>query len=247
MSSKRFHSVAILAGGRATRLHPLTERIPKSLLDVNGEPFIAHQLHLLYARNIRRVVLCLGYLGEMVLDFVGDGSRFGLEVAYSFDGPKPLGTGGAVKKCLHLLDPQFFVIYGDSYLPCDYSVVMESFLASGKKALMTVYRNDGLFDTSNVEFADGKILTYDKTACTDRMKYIDYGLGAFNGLAFQDVPEDKPTDLAEIYCNLLGAGRLAACEVSQRFYENGSLEGLKQTSEFIAQQSAADVRVQQRN
>ncbi len=247
MSPKRYHSVAILAGGRATRLHPLTERIPKSLLDVNGEPFIGHQLRLLYARNIRRVVLCLGYLGEMVQDFVGDGSRFGLEATYSFDGPKPLGTGGAVKECLHLLDQKFLVIYGDSYLPCDYDVVMESFLASGKKALMTVYRNDGLYDTSNVEFADGKILSYDKKVCSDRMKYIDYGLGCFDGSAFQDVPQDKPTDLAEIYCNLLGAGELAACAVNQRFYEIGSLEGLKQTSGFIAQQSVADVRVQQRN
>src|SRR5215475_16199750 len=111
--------VAILAGGLATRLRPITERIPKALIEINGEPFIAHQLRLLRSRGIRRVVLCLCYLGEMVRDFVGGGQAFDLAVEYSFDGPVLLGTAGAIHRAIPLLGGAFFVLYGDSWLPCD--------------------------------------------------------------------------------------------------------------------------------
>ena len=164
--------VAILAGGLATRLRPLTERIPKALVEINGEPFIAHQLRLLHARGIRRVVLCLGYLGEMVRQFVGDGQTFQLDVAYSFDGPALRGTAGAIHEALPLLGDTFFVLYGDSYLPCDYDTVENAFVRSGKTALMTVFRNDSLWDSSNVEFAGDRILAYDKKNRTPRMHYL---------------------------------------------------------------------------
>ena len=90
--------VAILAGGLATRLRPATEKIPKSLLEVNGEAFIAHQLRLLKANGVSQVVLCVGFLGEMVRDVVKNGRDFGLNVHYSFDGPALLGTAGALKR-----------------------------------------------------------------------------------------------------------------------------------------------------
>src|ERR1041385_7195439 len=124
--------VAILAGGLATRLRPVTEKIPKSLVEINGEPFLAHQLRLLASRGIRRVTLCVGYLGEMVEAFAGDGGRFGLEVTYSPDGPQLRGTGGAVAQALPLLGEDFFVLYGDSYLPCDYAAVERAFHEGGR-------------------------------------------------------------------------------------------------------------------
>src|ERR1044071_9702153 len=111
--------IAILAGGLATRLRPMTETIPKALVEIAGEPFLAHQLRLLRAAGYERVVLCVGYLGKMVREFAGDGSAFGLYVEYSFDGPTLLGTAGAIVRALPLLGPRFSVIYGDSYLPCD--------------------------------------------------------------------------------------------------------------------------------
>src|SRR5712691_5353435 len=126
--------VVILAGGLATRLRPLTETIPKALIDVNGEPFIAHQLRLLRTNGIERVVVCAGYLGEMIQEYVGIGVRFGLHVAFVFDGPKLLGTAGAIKRALPLLGPEFFVLYGDSYLPCDYHAVQSSFMRANKLA-----------------------------------------------------------------------------------------------------------------
>ena len=145
--------VAILAGGLATRLRPITEKIPKSLVPVAGKPFLAHQLELLHARGIRRAVLCIGHLGEMIQRDFGDGAAFGVKLDYSFDGEKLLGTGGAIKRALPLLGDEFFVLYGDSYLPVEYAPVAEFFHRSGKPGLMTVYRNEGSYDTSNVVFA----------------------------------------------------------------------------------------------
>lgn len=226
--------VAILAGGLATRLRPVTEKVPKSLLDVNGEPFIAHQLRLLKVNGVSRVVLCVGFLGEMVRDVVKDGHAFGLEVNYSFDGPSLLGTAGALKRALPLLGRTFLTLYGDSYLLCDYARVAKVFEASGMQALMTVFRNEGQWDTSNVEFTDGRILAYNKKKRTPRMKYIDYGLGAFTAKTFERVPSDQAFDLADLYQAELADGELAGMEISQRFYEIGSPEGLEETAQFIA-------------
>jgi NDP-sugar pyrophosphorylase family protein len=236
--SKGMFPVAILSGGLAERLQPLTETTPKVLIDVNGEPFIAYQLRLLHVNGVRRVIVCAGYLGEMIQDFVGDGVRFGLQVELSFDGPRLLGTGGAIKKALPLLGQAFFVLYGDTYLPCDYHAVQTEFEKSGRLALMTVFRNDGLWDRSNVEFVDGRILAYDKRNQTARMHHIDYGLGVFHQSAFEIAPGDQPHDLATVYQDLLKQDQLAAFEVNQRFYEIGSFEGLEETRRYLAGQSS---------
>jgi NDP-sugar pyrophosphorylase family protein len=228
--------VALLAGGMATRLRPATESIPKSLVDVNGEPFIAHQLKLLQANGIRRVVVCAGFLGEMICDVIGNGQNFGVAVEYSFDGDKLLGTAGAIRNALHLLDDSFSVLYGDSYLLCDYASVEGKFWASGKLALMTVYRNEGKWDTSNVEFENGRILAYSKKNRTPRMHYIDYGLGVFSAKAFDHVEPGEPYDLAELYGKILEKGQLAGMEIHQRFYEIGSPAGLQETAQFLAKE-----------
>lgn len=221
--------VAILAGGLATRLRPLTEAIPKSLVAIEGEPFLAHQLRLLRSNGLDRVVLCVGYLGEMIRDFAGDGSLFGLQIEYSFDGPTLRGTAGALRHALPLLGDHFLVLYGDSYLPCDYLAVETAFVQSGKRAMMTVYRNEGRWDASNVEFDDGRILAYHKTNRTAGMRYIDYGLGALKAEALE-APGD---DLAQVYQHLLEQKELAGYEVSQRFYEIGSFSGVEELEGFL--------------
>ena len=189
--------VAILAGGLATRLRPITEKIPKSLVPVAGKPFLAHQLKLLHARGIRRAVLCIGYLGEMIQRDFG-GEAFGVKLDYSFDGPKLLGTGGAIKRALPLLGEEFFVLYGDSYLPIEYAPVAEFFQHSGKLGLMTVYRNEGKYDTSNVVFTDGEIKIYDKKQKLPEMRHIDYGLSLFKTSVFDSYSADQIFDLAEV-------------------------------------------------
>ena len=225
--------VAILAGGLATRLRPLTETIPKSLVEIEGEPFLWHQLRLVRERGIRRVVLCVGFLSEKIQESVGDGAAFGLQIEYSHDGPAPLGTAGALKRALPLLDDRFFVLYGDSYLPCDWAAVERAFLESGKPGLMTVYRNHGKWDTSNVEFVDGRILAYNKKLPDPRMHYIDYGLGAFHKAAFDRVADGRNGDLAALYEELLCEGRLAAYEVPDRFYEIGSFQGIQELADYL--------------
>jgi N-acetyl-alpha-D-muramate 1-phosphate uridylyltransferase len=229
--------VAILAGGLATRLRPITETFPKSMLDVNGEPFIGHQLRLLQNRGARRVVLCLGYLGEIIQQHVGDGARFDLQVDYSYDGEKLLGSGGAVRKAAPLLGDAFFVMYGDSYLTCDFAAVQRTFVDSGKMGLMTVFRNQGKWDTSNIEFAGGHIRRYDKKQQTPAMQYIDYGLGMIQRRAFDMIDEREAFDLAGLYQMLLGQNQLAAHEVRERFYEIGSFAGLEETRQYIASRS----------
>jgi NDP-sugar pyrophosphorylase family protein len=231
-------AVAILAGGLATRLRPLTNRLPKALIDINGEPFVAHQLRLLRSRGVDRVIFCVGYLGELIEDFVGDGLRFGISVGYSSDWPILAGTGGAVRRALPLLGSRFFVLYGDSYLPCDYAAVQRAFENSGKKGLMTVHENHGEWDNSNVELKAGQIVRYDKVQRSPFMQYIDYGLGLFTQEAFEGRVEN-PLDLTVIYQNLISRGELAAYEVPDRFYEIGSPAGIDDLQNYLAQKVEA--------
>jgi len=258
------YPVIILAGGLATRLRPMTETIPKSLVLVNGEPFIHHQLRLLQRQGIRRVILCLGYLGEMVEEAIGDGRQFGVNVQYSYDGPTLLGTAGAIKKALPLVTTEprpsgsgnplanargsdtsgktidetvFFVLYGDSYLSCDYAAVQATFLTSGKQGLMTVFHNKNLWDKSNVEYEHGCILDYSKQKCTDRMHHIDYGLGMFHPSAFDHIDVTRDYDLSVIQEQLLKNNQLAGAEVFERFYEVGSFTGIDELEYYLRQMS----------
>lgn len=226
--------LALLAGGLATRMRPLTERVPKSLLEVAGEPFVAHQLRLFRREGITRIVICVGHLGEMVRDFVGDGSAYGLDVVYSFDGDRLLGTGGALKRALPLLEEEFWICYGDSYLDISYQPVLDLFQRLSCAGVMTIYRNDGQHDVSNVEFADGMIRRYSKTQLVSSMKYIDWGLAILRKSALSGYPINKKFELATVYEDLVGARSLAAFEVHQRFYEIGSQQGLADTAAWIA-------------
>lgn len=231
--------VAILAGGLATRLHPITETLPKSLVDVAGKPFVARQLEHLQQQGITRVVLCISYLGERIEAMVGDGSAFGLQVRYSWDGPRLLGTGGALRQALPLLGERFFVFYGDSYLPIDFQAVERDFLISGKPALMTVMKNDNQWDKSNVLFRDGSILEYNKRKPRPEMAHIDYGLGVLSAAVLKDAPANGPFDLADMYHTLSVQGALTGYEVFERFYEIGSHKGLEETIDYFTKKGLA--------
>lgn len=226
-------SVAILAGGLATRLRPVTETIPKALVRVAGKPFIVRQLNYLREQGIKHVVLCIGHLGEMVKDLVGDGEEFGVTVSYSEDGPNLLGTGGALTKAIPLLSDHFFVLYGDSFLPVDFSAVRDAYEKSGKPALMTVLKNKNQWDQSNVLFADGHLREYNKREPRAEMTYIDYGLGVVSASVLKQRPVGQSFDLADVYEDLSLLGQLAALEVHQRFYEIGSHSGLKDTEDYF--------------
>lgn len=223
--------IAILAGGLATRLGAITETIPKALLEVAGKPFVVHQLELLKKAGIHRVVMCVAHFADQIEHELGDGRVFGMDIAYSHDQLE--GTGGALRRALPLLGPKFLVMYGDSYLLCDYAAIAAAWEASGKAGLMTVYKNDGKYDTSNVEYRDGRILRYDKTPGLTGMTHIDWGLGGFDATAFAGYPEGK-LDLAAVYRHLLAHGELFGYEVTERFYEIGSVAGLEDTRRLLS-------------
>lgn len=231
--------VAILAGGLATRLRPITETVPKALVNVAGEPFIARQLRYLSKQGITRVVLCVGYLGDQIQTVVGDGSHFGLQVDYSPDGLNLLGTGGALRKAMPLLGDKFFVLYGDSYLPVDFHPIQVFFeqqqRTARKHALMTIFQNNNHWDKSNVIFENDTLIEYNKRIPRPEMNYIDYGLGILTAQTLINYPSDQALDLADVYHKLSLEGTLAGYEVVHRFYEIGSHTGLTEANAYFTQ------------
>lgn len=226
---------ALLAGGLATRLRPVSQTIPKALMPVAGRTFIDHQLDLLHRSGIRSVVLCVGHLGEMLREHVGDGSAYGLHVGYSFDGPRLLGTGGAVRRALPMLGDVFWIMYADSYMEIDYSAALADFDAHpAALGLMTVLHNAGQWDRSNVVFNNGKLLRYDKKNQLPDMTYIDYGVAILKGKAVEQLPSDAPADLAELYSRLVAQGLMIGHEVKNRFYEIGTPASLAEADEYLS-------------
>jgi NDP-sugar pyrophosphorylase family protein len=224
--------VAILAGGKATRMGELAAQAPKFLLEVAGRPFADHQLGWLAASGVDRVVLCVGHLGDRIRGHVGDGARWGLEVAYVDDGPRLLGTGGALRRAFDegALAPEFAVLYGDSYLTVDLAEVYDDFEARRPPALMCTYRNRGRWDASNARVEDGWVARYEKGLADPAaagMEEIDYGLSVLDrDRVMPAIPPGEPVDLADVYERLAAEGELAAHRVEDRFYEIGSPSGL---------------------
>lgn len=225
--------VAILSGGLATRMRPITQTIPKVLLPVAGRPFIAWQLEHLQKSGVRDVVLCVGYLGEQVQEVVADGAAFGLSVRYSFDGNTLLGTGGALRQALPLLGEHFFVLYGDAFLRCSYADVQATYVTSQAPALMTVLHNRSRWDESNVFFQNGTIQLYNKWHPTHEMEHIDYGLSVLSATALKTYPKQQFLDVANVFHELSVQGRLAGFEAYERFYEVGSPNGFKEAERFF--------------
>jgi NDP-sugar pyrophosphorylase family protein len=229
--------VAILAGGLAGRLRPISAHVPKSLLPIAGRPFILHQLELLKNNGIDRVVLCVGHMGEQIQAFVGDGRKLGLAVDYSFDGSRLLGTGGALKHALPLLGDEFLVVNGDSYVPCSFPAIQAAYFAAGRPALMAVLRNDNRWDRSNVLLRNGQLIAYDKRSLRPGMAHIDFGVTVLSRQVFAPYGAAKIIDLADVCRDLSLSGQLAAFEVTERFYEIGSLRGIADTEEFLSRKA----------
>jgi NDP-sugar pyrophosphorylase family protein len=226
--------VVILAGGLGTRLGAMTAKLPKALIPVGGKPFLAHVLALLKENGLDRILVLHGHQGRQLEMALGDGSAFGVHIAWRHDGPRLLGTGGALRNAVDSLEGEFLVLYGDTYLDIDYQAVIRAFAASGKPALMTVLHNAGRWDASNVVFREGKLLRYDKKNRVVEMDHIDYGLAALRREIIEELPAGEPADLADLYSRLAGEGRMAAFEVSRRFYEIGTPQGLAETEKYLA-------------
>jgi len=226
--------MVILAGGLGTRLRPLTEGLPKCMVPINGRSFLEYQLELLSRRGVRDIVLCVGYLGEAILEYFGRGHRYGVNIVYSWERDGLLGTAGALRNAEPLLAPEFFVAYGDSYLLLDYREIMRRFRQSDALGTMVVYRNHDRLERSNVVVRDGRVTAYDKTARLPGMVYINEGLSVLRRRALRLIPSGEPVSQEEFYQELIARGELLACETQQRFYEIGSLRGIEEFQRFIA-------------
>lgn len=235
--SSEFPPVVILAGGLGTRLGAVSATVPKAMMPVAGRPFIAHQLALLQEQGVKEVVLCLSHLCEQIETFVQDGSRFGLQVRYSYDGPQRLGTGGAVKKALPMVPDHFAVLYGDTFLDIDYPPVYGAFKDSGKSGLMTVLHNQNRWDKSNIVFNDGVVVEYNKQSQSEEMRHIDYGLSILSDRAIEPFHDRQAFDLSDVFQSLISKNEMAGFEVKRRFYEIGTAPALAETDAYLTQRA----------
>ena len=224
--------VAILAGGLGTRLGKKALNKAKVLIDVAGKPFISRQLNYLSDQGIKDIVICVGHLGNQIKNYIGNGSKYNLNVSYSDDSDRLLGTGGSIKKACQILGEHFFILYGDSFLPVNFSLIEKAYFQEKKPALMTVLKNKERWDKSNAYFKD-KCVKYNKKKPQKNMDYIDYGLNIVRNSIFSDFPSNEVFDLADVFENLSNKSLLAGFEIYDRFYEIGSINGLNDTLEFF--------------
>jgi len=225
--------IVILCGGKATRLYPLTKKIPKSMMRFEGKPFLEQQLDLLKKNRIFDIVLCVGYKAEQIKKYFGDGKNFGVEIKYSSDKKKLLGTGGALKKAENLLEDSFLVMWGDSYLPFNFQKAIKFFKKSNKPGMMIVFKNLNKYEPSNVEVKNNLVKSYSKKRKTKKMKYIDYGISIYRKEVLKHLPKNQICDLTKLQQALIKKRQLLAYPAEKRFYQIGSPDGLEELKNYI--------------
>lgn len=230
----------ILAGGLATRLRPLTETIPKSMVLIDNKPFLQYQLELLKNSGITDVVLCVGYLHEQIENYFQDGKSFGVNIKYSREEKDLLGTAGALKKAANLLEEKFFIIYGDSYVFLNFQEILSYFNAHNELALMVIYKNQNKYDKSNVSLRENMVSRYDKGSRDNDMVYIDYGVSLLRKDILMLVPDGIFYSLEDVFKEIINQNSILAFEAKERFYEIGSFNGVKEFTNFILTESFSD-------
>lgn len=225
--------IAILAGGYGTRLKDLTSNKPKALIEICGKPFIEWQLDLLAENGFSEVILCLSHKSEMIVEHLNAHRSRSLKIEYSFDGETQLGTGGAIRKALDKLGSKFAVLYGDSYLPFDFSRMQNDFLNSTRPALMAVFLNENLLDASNVRFKDASLIEYSKGTNNPDFKFIDYGITYLHADLFHKYESSVCFDFSDLLSWAARNDLLQGFEVSERFYEIGSFQGMSDFTKYI--------------
>ncbi len=238
LSPLRPAQVVVLMGGLGTRLGSAAGGGPKSMAPVHGKPFFAYQLEQMREQGFRDFVFCVGHKSSAVMDYFGDGSQMGVRIRYSEDGRANLGTGGAIRNALPLLDDHFLVIYGDSYMDIDFIELLYHYrtrcAAEGQLSLMSVFRNNNRLGASNVLFEDGRLLLYDKRQPLSVMEHIDYGATVLDRGAIEELMDEATSDLADFYNELVRQGLMGGHEVVTPFREIGTPGALEDFRRYAA-------------
>lgn len=226
----------ILAGGRGTRLTPLTDQVAKPMVMIAGKPFLHHQLALLKRQGMTRVLLLVGYLGQQIMDYFKDGRSLGLHIKYSVE-DEPLGTAGALKKAEAYLEEEFLLLYGDSYLPIDYRDVVKAFQVSGKMGLMVVFedKSGSTMVAKNAALDSRMIITrYEKGCLDEALRYIEAGVLAFRRRVVDLIPPNRAVSLEEeIFPLLIEQAQFLGYVTAQRFYDMGTPKRLETLRTFL--------------
>ena len=231
------YQVVILAGGLATRLGKLVDKIPKSLININGVPFIIHQINYLKSQGFRNIHLCLGYKSELIIDTLKKYKNLGINITFSHDGENQLGTGGALVNAIQYLNEEFYLQYGDVYLPINYREIYNFYIKNKNMNIMVVYKNEKKLDNSNIIFNNEKIVVYNKDVNDPRMNYIDYGLSILKREVLFDYNIENFLDLSSIYKLLIKQDKMMGYEVYKRFYEIGKPQGIIDTEKYLKAQT----------
>lgn len=228
--------VVILAGGLGTRLGQLTERTPKSMIRILDKPFLQYQIELLRGYGIKNILLCIGHLGYQIKQYFGQGEKFGVKIYYSEEGKNLLGTGGSIKNAESMLCPVFGVLYGDSYLEIDYCAVFDAHRKEKMPMTMTVWRNFNNYDSSNVSLSvDGRrVVRYEKNKKTSGLDYIDYGFSILSkSIVINRLKTNVPAALDHLFAELSKENLINSYVVNKRFYEIGSVSGIKDLEKYL--------------
>ncbi len=225
--------IAILAGGLSTRLYPITKKIPKSMVKINGRPFFEYQIDLCKKNGIEEIVLCVGHLWEQIRNHFGDGSRFGIKIIYSVENER-LDTGGALKNALPHLDERFFVMYGDSYLDVDWQEIADFHEKSDALGLMTTYQNNWQIEPSRVLLTpNGYVAEFNKENPRPEMKFLEYGLNILPKFIINKIAE-KSFPISRYFDLFIEKKQLISFESKKRFYEIGCREGKEAFKKYIS-------------
>ncbi|HMT27232.1 MAG TPA: sugar phosphate nucleotidyltransferase, partial [Candidatus Absconditabacterales bacterium] len=173
--------IVILAGGLGTRLRPITETIPKPMVEVNNKPFLEYQILMLKKYGFKKILMLIGYKGEMIENYFQDGEKYGVKIEYSYEGDELLGTGGAIRNAYSKLEDNFIVINGDTYLDYDYHHMIDLYQKSDLAGYFTVL-NNVKYDKSNpnlnnnLRVENGLVKDYIKGINDPKFKYSDSGV-----------------------------------------------------------------------
>ncbi len=219
----------ILAGWKMT-----TEiNIPDSLIDVEGRPFMEYQLELLKEYSVTDIIVCPGYLGENIHFYFSNSKDFGLNIRYSDNIARDFGTGGILKKSLSLLESHFYVLYGDSYFPINYSGIMDFFKKSGKMGLFLVYKDHDFEKKGSIIISNRLVKDFDPQNQEKDMPYKYSNVCILAKKIFNLLSGEQFIALEDIFKYLIERDELLSFEISKPNIEISTQQGFDQFKKYM--------------